>query len=129
MSAPSRAVVRSQLGPRSQRIVFPNGDVAIVCGPPLRTDTLECGHKVTHHGPHRSRRRCDQCAGPETLPGFGAGNKPEEKPAVEPDQPNLRACALAVLAAWDADSTLERQDLSMELWDALEELRRAVADG
>jgi hypothetical protein len=60
--APLREVVRSRLGPRSQRIAFPDGTVAIVCGPPMRTDTLECGHQVVTYGARALRRRCVECS-------------------------------------------------------------------
>jgi hypothetical protein len=60
-SAPLRAVVSTELGPRSQRFEMPDGSVAIVCGPPARTDTLECGHVVTTWGGRASRRRCAEC--------------------------------------------------------------------
>jgi hypothetical protein len=59
--APLRHVKRSQLGPRSQRLTLPDGAVAIVCGPPLRTDTLECGHKIETYGGYRKMRRCEEC--------------------------------------------------------------------
>ena len=65
--APLRNVTHSKVGPRSQRITFPNGDVAIVCGPPLRVDTLECGHQVTGYN-RAQRRRCRECAAQAELP-------------------------------------------------------------
>lgn len=65
--APLRDVVRSTLGPRSQRIQLPGGDVAIVCGPPMRTETLECGHHVVTYGPRALRRRCVECVEPGRL--------------------------------------------------------------
>jgi hypothetical protein len=58
---PLRKVVRSSLGPRSQRLTMPDGSVAIVCGPPARTDTLECGHRVVTWGNRAQLRRCEQC--------------------------------------------------------------------
>lgn len=58
---PLRAVVSSTVGPRCQHIVLPNGDQAIVCGDPPRTDTLECGHQVTTWGGRAARRRCPEC--------------------------------------------------------------------
>lgn len=59
--APLRAVTATKVGPRSQRFIFPNGDTAIVCGPPPRIDTLECGHEVVTWGGRASNRRCQQC--------------------------------------------------------------------
>ena len=58
---PLRKVVNSEQGPHSQRIQMPDGAVAILCGPPARVDTLECGHVVTHYGPRRESRRCTEC--------------------------------------------------------------------
>ncbi len=58
---PLRAVVSTELGPRSQRIWTGTG-YAIVCGPPARTDSLECGHVVTTWGGRAARRRCPECA-------------------------------------------------------------------
>lgn len=59
--APLRAVVSTELGPRSQRFVMPDGSVAIVCGPAAHIDTLECGHVVTTYGGNAARRRCGEC--------------------------------------------------------------------
>lgn len=55
--APLRRVVHSVVGPGCRSI--PGG---IICGPPERTETLECGHTVTAYGRKGSRaRRCPQC--------------------------------------------------------------------
>jgi hypothetical protein len=55
--APLKRVVRSVVGPGCYAI--PGG---MVCGPPTRQDTLECGHVVTGFGRKGSRsRRCPQC--------------------------------------------------------------------
>jgi hypothetical protein len=53
----------TRLGPKmAQRIEFPNGDVAILCGPPPRVDALDCGHEViTFGGRPAKRRRCADC--------------------------------------------------------------------
>jgi hypothetical protein len=58
--APLRAVVESRRGPSSQRIVFPNGDVAIVCGTAPYLDRLECGHDGVWYT-KAARRRCPEC--------------------------------------------------------------------
>lgn len=59
--APWRAVLRSRLGSRSQRIRTPGG-YAIVCGAAPVISELECGHKVTTWDtPARTRRRCKVC--------------------------------------------------------------------
>lgn len=60
-TAPLRAVVESRRGPRSQRIPFPDGSVAIVCGPAPYFDRLECGHEVVGYAKAK-RRRCKECA-------------------------------------------------------------------
>lgn len=62
--APLRAVVESRRGPRSERFRFPDGSVAIVCGPAPYLDRLECGHEVTAYSAAK-RRRCKEC---ETTP-------------------------------------------------------------
>jgi hypothetical protein len=66
---PGRAVVASEVGPRSARLRTPNGWL-ILCGiQPLRRDTLECGHVIETHDIRRTRRRCWECIRPqEQLP-------------------------------------------------------------
>jgi len=61
VKAPLRSVKHSRVGPRSQRLRMPDGGVAIVCGPPPRYDTLECGHEVVTWGGRASKRRCQEC--------------------------------------------------------------------
>lgn len=57
---PFQAVVSTTLGPRSTHVWTGTG-YAIVCGPPARTDRLECGHEVTTWGGRATRRRCLEC--------------------------------------------------------------------
>jgi len=62
VAAPLRAVVRSQVGPRSTEVKLIDGRRYVLCGPPPRIDTLSCGHDVLIFGPARKRRRCKDCA-------------------------------------------------------------------
>lgn len=90
---PLRAVVSTELGPRSQRFVMPDGSVAIVCGPPARADTLECGHVVTTWGGRAARRRCGECG--EALVAAAKALAAEAQAA---PRPCLAGCGLDAVA-------------------------------
>ena len=60
-TAPLRAVVESRRGSGCQQLKFPDGSVAVICGPAPYLDRLECGHEVVAYS-RAQRRRCTECA-------------------------------------------------------------------
>lgn len=88
--APLRRVIARRRGDTCERITFPNGDVAIVCGPRPYFDRLECGHEGTYYAP-AAQRRCKTClASYPTVPDDDDEDEDDEEtvwpaPTPEPD--------------------------------------------